>query len=128
MRSRRPAQLAPPRAHVLNDTRRRSEPVVFLRGNPDNRGPTVPRQAPAVIAPNRKPFTEGSGRLELAKAIASPDNPLTARVLVNRVWAGHFGARARAHAERLRHPLATRRRTPSCSTGSRSGSCSDGWA
>ena len=34
---------------------------------------------------------KGSGRLELAKAIASPDNPLTARVMVNRVWAGHFG-------------------------------------
>src|SRR6185295_9129075 len=32
-----------------------------------------------------------SGRLELAKAIASADNPLTARVWVNRVWAYHFG-------------------------------------
>jgi hypothetical protein len=82
---------APPRAHVLNDSAKPSEPVVFIRGNQDNRGPAVPRQAPAVIAPTRKPFTEGSGRLELARAIASPDNPLTARVFVNRVWAGHFG-------------------------------------
>ncbi len=64
---------------------------MFLRGNQNNRGPTVPRQAPAIIATNRKPFTEGSGRLELAKTIASPENPLTARVMVNRVWAGHFG-------------------------------------
>src|SRR5262249_15681245 len=38
------------------------------------------------------PFTEGSGRLKLAQAIASPANPLTARVLVNRVWQHHFGA------------------------------------
>ena len=41
---------APPRAHVLNDAASRCEPVVFLRGNPNNRGPQVPRQAPAVVA------------------------------------------------------------------------------
>jgi hypothetical protein len=83
---------SPPRAHVLNDLPRPVEPVVFLRGNPGNRGPAVPRQFPEVVAgPTRKPFTDGSGRLELAKAIASPDNPLTARVFVNRVWVGHFG-------------------------------------
>jgi hypothetical protein len=40
---------------------------------------------------NPPPFKQGSGRLELAKAIASPKNPLTARVLVNRVWQYHFG-------------------------------------
>ena len=39
---------------------------------------------------DRKPFGNGSGRLELAEAIASPDNPLTARVIVNRVWGHHF--------------------------------------
>ncbi|MBY0456557.1 MAG: PSD1 and planctomycete cytochrome C domain-containing protein, partial [Gemmataceae bacterium] len=82
---------APPRAHVLSDNPQPTQPVVFLRGNPNNRGPEVPRQAPEVVAPNRKPFTRGSGRLELAKAIASPDNPLTARVMVNRVWGWHFG-------------------------------------
>lgn len=38
------------------------------------------------------PFTNGSGRLELARAIATPENPLTARVFVNRVWLHHFGA------------------------------------
>ena len=42
-------------------------------------------------ARERKPFTDGSGRLELAQAIASKDNPLTARVMVNRVWLHHFG-------------------------------------
>jgi hypothetical protein len=82
---------APPRAHVLNDGGIQ-EPVVFLRGNPGNRGPAVPRQMVAVAAPvGRQPFKDGSGRLELARAIASPDNPLTARVFANRVWAGHFG-------------------------------------
>jgi hypothetical protein len=81
----------PPRAMVLNDGPV-VEPHVFLRGNPGNRGPTVPRQAPAVIrCPDAKPFTDGSGRLELAKAIADPKNPLTARVMVNRIWLGHFG-------------------------------------
>lgn len=40
---------------------------------------------------NRQPFQQGSGRLELAKAIIDPGNPLTARVIVNRVWAHHFG-------------------------------------
>jgi hypothetical protein len=82
---------APPRAHVLNDNANPFQPYVFLRGNQGNRGPQVPRQAPAVVAPNRKPFTNGSGRLELAQAIVSPDNPLTARVIVNRIWGGHFG-------------------------------------
>jgi hypothetical protein len=82
---------APPRAHVLNDLPKPQEPVVFLRGNPGNRGPAVPRQFPEILAPNRKPFTDGSGRLDLAKAIASPENPLTARVMVNRVWITHFG-------------------------------------
>jgi hypothetical protein len=82
---------APPRAMVLTDGER-FDPYVFLRGNPDARGPAVPRQFLEVVAgPGRKPFADGSGRLELAKAIASPDNPLTARVFVNRVWIGHFG-------------------------------------
>ncbi len=84
---------APPRAMVMVDNPRPSEPVVFLRGNPGNRGPQVPRRMPmAVSGEKREAFKGGSGRLEMATAIASKDNPLTARVFVNRVWAWHFGA------------------------------------
>jgi hypothetical protein len=83
---------APPRAHALVDLPEPVTPVVFLRGNPNQPGPTVPRQAPTVVAgPNRQPFRTGSGRLELAQTIVDPKNPLTARVLVNRVWLHHFG-------------------------------------
>src|SRR5262249_33550188 len=82
---------APPRAMVLNDGPINS-PYVFLRGNPGNHGPTVPRQFLEVLCgAQRKPFTDGSGRLDLAKAIADPNNPLTARVMVNRIWITHFG-------------------------------------
>jgi hypothetical protein len=83
---------APPRAMVLADAPVPYEPHVFLRGNPNNPGPAVPRRFLGLLAgPERHPFTHGSGRLELAKAIIDPKNPLTARVLVNRVWLHHFG-------------------------------------
>jgi hypothetical protein len=83
---------APPRAMVLVDVRTPAQPRVFLRGSPTNLGPAVPRRFLAVLAgKQRRPFTDGSGRLELARAIADPNNPLTARVLVNRVWMWHFG-------------------------------------
>ena len=65
-------------------------PVVFLRGKPGRRGPKVPRQFLAVVAgPDREPFEHGSGRLEMADAIVANDNPLTSRVIVNRIW-GHL--------------------------------------
>jgi hypothetical protein len=83
---------APPQAMALVDRPQPVQPVVFLRGNPNNHGPAVPRQFLEVLSPEpRKAFTDGSGRLELARAIASKDNPLTARVMVNRVWMYHFG-------------------------------------
>lgn len=84
---------APPRAMALLDKASPVEPVVFIRGNPGNHGPKVKRQFLEVLSgDHRKPFTKGSGRLELAQQIASTNNPLTARVLVNRVWMYHFGA------------------------------------
>src|SRR5213082_2555839 len=65
---------------------------VALRGNPQNLGEEAPRGFLTLFKdlwPD--PFTQGSGRLQLAEAIASPKNPLTARVMVNRIWEGHFG-------------------------------------
>jgi len=83
---------APARTLSIEDTPTPLEPRVFLRGNPNNPGDSVPRRFLAVLAGNRrKPFRDGSGRLELARAIASSDNPLTARALVNRVWMHHLG-------------------------------------
>jgi hypothetical protein len=85
-------QFAPPRAMVLNDVPNPSDRRVLVRGNPNNQGDPVPRQFLAVLAgEQRKPFSKGSGRLELAQAIASEKNPLTARVMVNRIWLHHFG-------------------------------------
>ena len=84
---------APSYAVVLVDRPSTEEPHIFRRGNPATKGVEVPRRFLAVIAgPDRKPFAHGSGRRELAEQIVSPDNPLTARVWVNRVWMHHFGA------------------------------------
>jgi hypothetical protein len=69
-----------------------SNPHIFIRGNAGNLGAEVPRQFLELLSPpNRQPFHDGSGRLELAEKIASPSNPLTARVMVNRIWLHHFG-------------------------------------
>jgi hypothetical protein len=80
-----------PFVHGIKDT----QPVtmrVQIRGNPETLGEEVPRGFLSVLTgEKREPFTKGSGRLELARAIASTDNPLTARVMVNRIWKHHFG-------------------------------------
>src|SRR5262249_56654077 len=63
---------APPQAMVLVDAPSPVEPVVFLRGNPNNRGPAVPRQFLEVLSGDRrKPVPDGSGPLEPARATAS---------------------------------------------------------
>jgi hypothetical protein len=84
-----------PQPPALVHTLSEGEPVnlhVYLRGNPDKEGDVAPRRFLRILAgDNPPPFAQGSGRLELARAIASPKNPLTARVLVNRVWQHHFG-------------------------------------
>lgn len=82
---------APARAMVLYDAATPYKPRIFQRGRPTRLGEYVPRQFLAVANPDRKPFEHGSGRRELAEAIIDPSNPLTARVIVNRIWLHHFG-------------------------------------
>lgn len=82
---------APPRAMVLYDAETPYEPRVFQRGQPNRPGDYVPRQFLEVAAKDRQPFQNGSGRRELAEAIVAPANPLTARVIANRIWLQHFG-------------------------------------
>ncbi len=83
---------SPPRAMVLRENSPHN-PHVFIRGNPARVGKAVPRQFLLALAgPERTPFQQASGRLELARRIVDPKNPLTARVIVNRVWMHHFGS------------------------------------
>ncbi len=85
---------APVRAMVLADMPRPKDSPVFIRGQAETSGEVVPRRFLEVLSPEGKaaPFAkDNSGRLDLAHCIASKANPLTARVVVNRVWMHHFG-------------------------------------
>lgn len=90
---RRLMELGTSAALVLVDRPPEPNPRVFVRGRASRLAEEVPRQFIRVISgAKREPFRQGSGRLELAHAIARAENPLTARVMVNRVWRHHFGS------------------------------------
>jgi hypothetical protein len=83
---------APKRAMAVEDSPRPQDSPVFIRGEATSRGEIAPRRFLEILSgPNRPVFRSGSGRLELAEAIVSRSNPLTARVMVNRIWEHHFG-------------------------------------
>jgi hypothetical protein len=68
------------------------EQHVFVRGNPQAKGELVAKRFPAVIAgAHTAAIQKGSGRREMAEWLADARNPLTARVIVNRIWQWHFG-------------------------------------
>jgi len=83
---------APPRSMVLQELRGNEKAFVFLRGNPISRGePVEPRFLSALTGKKTKRFTDGERRLDLAREMTRPGNPLTGRVIVNWVWQHHFG-------------------------------------
>jgi mono/diheme cytochrome c family protein len=86
-------QLEPayPYIHGVEDKATLKDLELAIRGNPENLGPQVPRHFLSVFADgDPEPFKNGSGRLELAEAIVQ--QPIAMRVIVNRIWKGHFGS------------------------------------
>ena len=71
------------------------EPVeqqVFIRGDYNSPGEDAPKAFPLILAGySSREIDKGSGRLELADWLTQPEHPLTARVMVNRIWQWHFG-------------------------------------
>ena len=86
------ADKMPPDAfHVVEDSEAQNLNL-FIRGNVERKGPVVERHFLTLLSQGEpEPFKDGSGRRELAEAISSRNNPLTARVIVNRVWGLFFG-------------------------------------
>jgi hypothetical protein len=82
----------PEAMHVIDDGDKVQDLNVFIRGNVERKGDVAERRFLQILSQDEpRRFTEGSGREELASAIACRENPLTARVMVNRVWSILFG-------------------------------------
>jgi hypothetical protein len=76
----------------LVDKENQGPTQLLLRGSPGNPGPEVPRRFIRFLSgPEPVEMKTGSGRLEMAEAIVNPNNPLTARVYVNRIWGWVYG-------------------------------------
>jgi hypothetical protein len=81
-----------PFLHAYKDADKPKDAQIAIRGDKKDLGDVAPRRFLQILSPGEPPpFTEGSGRLELARAIVSKDNPLTARVMANRLWSWRFG-------------------------------------
>ena len=81
-----------PEAYAVQDGKFAKDTAIQIRGEQTKKGEQVPRGFLQLLGGQQlPPNTKGSGRLELANWIASPQNPLTARVMVNRLWHYHFG-------------------------------------
>ncbi len=81
-----------PMLQTIADKEKPEEQHVWIRGDQNNPGDLAPPHFLAILSPKEpERFHRGKERLDLAEAIASPANPLTARVMVNRVWQQHFG-------------------------------------
>ncbi len=80
-----------PVAMGVREKGRPEDARVYTRGEIDKPGETVKRGVPQVLTNKALSIGSGSGRKELAEWIASPSNPLTARVYVNRVWTHLYG-------------------------------------
>ena len=82
----------PGHAMVVQDSEGAKDSYVFKRGDKNLKGEIVPRQFLDILTVGeRRPYVDGSGRYEFAQSIISKDNPITARVAVNRTWTKHFG-------------------------------------
>src|SRR6266446_73557 len=81
-----------PFIHAVHDSKKPADVRVAIRGDAKTPGEVAPRRNLRILCKGEPArFTHGSGRLELAESIAGADNPLTARVIANRIWAFHFG-------------------------------------
>ena len=82
-----------PFLHAMAEADKPKNERIFIRGNRENLGEEAPRGWLTILSDKGEPprFEKGSGRLQLAEKIAAKENPLTPRVMVNRIWQGHFG-------------------------------------
>lgn len=81
-----------PVAIGVRDSKKVSDTEIRIRGEAEKRGPTVPRGFPVLLShvPAEPIASDRSGRYELARWLTHPNNPLTTRVIVNRVWSKLF--------------------------------------